>query len=247
MPRPVWFEIPADDISRALKFYEDVFGWKARKLEGMEYWMIDLPKAPMSVMGGAIMPRSMGQCVRNTIYTPSLDEYLAKVEKAGGKLVSPRMEIPGGFWASCTDTEGVEFGLMEAAPMDEAPPPIKADATPMLTIVHFEIPVEDVPRAIKFYQTVFDWKIIRFEGPWEYWLVETGPADQPGMNGAIHPRHKHSCTSNTISVPDIDEYLRKVQEAGGKVTMEKQFYEKVGHVAVCEDTEGNAFGLHQSA
>lgn len=246
MPRPIWFEIPADDISRALRFYEDVFGWKARKLEEMEYWMVDLPQAPMSVMGGAIMPRSMGNCVRNTIFAPSLDEYVAKVESAGGKIAAPRMEIPGGWWAGCADPDGIEFGLMEPAPMDEAPPPLSGEPGPLLTIVHFEIPAADVQRAIKFYQTVFNWKITKFEGPWEYWLVQTGPADEPGMDGAIHPRQKHACTSNTIRIADIDEYLSKVQEAGGKVTTDKQFYEKVGHVAVCEDTEGNAFGLIQN-
>jgi predicted enzyme related to lactoylglutathione lyase len=246
MPRPIWFEIPADDVSRALKFYENVFGWKANKLEGMDYWIINLPRAPQSVMGGAIMPRSMGKCTRNTIYAEPLDEYIAKVEKAGGKLTSPKMPIPGGMWAACTDPDGVEFGLMEPTAMEEAPPPLDPKAVPMLTIVHFEIPVDDVQRAIKFYETVFDWKVTKFEGPWEYWMVETGPADEDGFNGAIHPRHEHSCTSNTVAVPDIDEYLRKVNGAGGKITMEKQYYEKVGHVAVCEDTEGNAFGLHHS-
>jgi predicted enzyme related to lactoylglutathione lyase len=35
MPKVIWFEIPADDPERAIKFYEDVFGWKIEKWDGL--------------------------------------------------------------------------------------------------------------------------------------------------------------------------------------------------------------------
>lgn len=40
MSRPIHFEIPADDPDRAIGFYAQAFGWKARKFEGMEYWLV---------------------------------------------------------------------------------------------------------------------------------------------------------------------------------------------------------------
>ena len=41
MPRPVHFEIPAENPERAMQFYSTVFGWKFSKWEGpMDYWMI---------------------------------------------------------------------------------------------------------------------------------------------------------------------------------------------------------------
>ena len=44
MPRPVWFEIPADDVPRAVTFYKTVFGWEFNKFEGWpDYWKDMVP------------------------------------------------------------------------------------------------------------------------------------------------------------------------------------------------------------
>ncbi len=44
----------------------------------------------------------------------------------------------------------------------------------MARVIHFEIPVNDADRAIAFYQKVFGWKIEKWPGPMEYWLVNAG-------------------------------------------------------------------------
>ncbi|HPT75026.1 MAG TPA: VOC family protein, partial [Methanomassiliicoccaceae archaeon] len=56
----------------------------------------------------------------------------------------------------------------------------------MPRVIHFEIPAEDPERAVEFYKKVFGWKIDKWEGPIDYWLVMTGENDEPGINGAIH-------------------------------------------------------------
>jgi predicted enzyme related to lactoylglutathione lyase len=49
--------------------------------------------------------------------------------------------------------------------------------------VHFEIPAENPQRAINFCSTVFGWKFTKWDdGPMEYWMVETGPASEPGQD-----------------------------------------------------------------
>ncbi len=117
MPRVVHFEIPADDPQRASRFYSKVFGWKLDKWEGpMEYWMVTTgdPAAP-GINGGLMKRRHPGQPVVNTLDVPSVDEYVAAVEKQGGKVVVPKMAIPGVGWlAYCTDTEGNIFGMMQS-------------------------------------------------------------------------------------------------------------------------------------
>ena len=47
----------------------------------------------------------------------------------------------------------------------------------MSRVVHFEIPADDPVRAAKFYEDVFGWKIEKWEGPFDYWLVTTGEED----------------------------------------------------------------------
>jgi predicted enzyme related to lactoylglutathione lyase len=116
----------------------------------------------------------------------------------------------------------------------------------MPRVVHFEINADDPERAVKFYQEVFDWKIKKWEGPMDYWLVTTGPDDKPGINGGIMKREDpQASTYNTVDVPSVDEFSKKVTENGGEVVVPKMAVPAVGYMAYCTDTEGNVFGIMQ--
>ena len=117
----------------------------------------------------------------------------------------------------------------------------------MPRVIHFEISADNPERAIGFYQKVFGWKIQKWEGPIEYWLITTGEADEPGIDGAIMRREPNiDNTNNTIDVPDLDAYMEKIVAAGGQVVMPKTAVPGVGYSAVLCDTEGNTFGLMQN-
>jgi predicted enzyme related to lactoylglutathione lyase len=114
----------------------------------------------------------------------------------------------------------------------------------MLRVTHFEISVDDPERAIKFYTDAFGWEIKKWEGPMDYWLIMTGPKDQPGIDGGLMKReHPGASTTNTIDVPSVDEFISKITEAGGKIIAPKQSIPGVGYFAYCQDTEGNTFGI----
>ena len=119
MPRPLHFEIPADDPDRAGKFYGDVFGWKFQRWDGpMEYWMITTGAAPEPGIDGGLMRRQdpAGGTV-NTVGVESVDRTVSSIERAGGKVVAPKMAIPGVGWlAYAQDTEGNTFGVMQNDP-----------------------------------------------------------------------------------------------------------------------------------
>ena len=55
----------------------------------------------------------------------------------------------------------------------------------MPRVTHFEIPADDPERAADFYRKVFGWEIKKWDGPVDYWLVTTGSADEPGIDGGI--------------------------------------------------------------
>jgi uncharacterized protein len=109
----------------------------------------------------------------------------------------------------------------------------------MPRVVHFEIPADDPERAIEFYRKVFGWKIDKWEGPFDYWLVTTGEEGEPGINGAIMSREMGEMVKNAIGVDSFQEYAQKIEEFGGKMLMEKQTIPGVGTMAAFEDTEGN--------
>ena len=78
----------------------------------------------------------------------------------------------------------------------------------------------------------------------DYWYVDTGDKQHPGINGAIFKRVENSdATINTIEIDSVDDYIRLILENGGSVLTQKIIIPGVGHFAYCTDTEGNKFGI----
>ena len=122
----------------------------------------------------------------------------------------------------------------------------------MPTIVHFEIPADDIERSKKFYSDLFGWKIERWPGPvsrdMEYWMVTTtdekgNKALGGGMMKRMHPEHQ---IINYIDVKSVDEYSSKVQKIGGKVVVPKKGVPGMGYLAICLDTENNTLGIWET-
>ncbi|HKY19288.1 MAG TPA: VOC family protein [Rhizomicrobium sp.] len=119
MPAPGYFEIHADDLARARKFYGAVFGWSFTEFHGSdtEYWRIETHE-PGAMMGGLLA--RPGTCVPGqapnayvvTLSVSSVDTYLSKAVDAGAKVALPKWAIPGVGWqAYLIDTEKNIFGL----------------------------------------------------------------------------------------------------------------------------------------
>lgn len=114
MPTIVHFEIPADDVERAKKFYTDLFGWKIEKTPEMDYWMITT-SGEKQVDGGMQKRQSPQEVITNYIDVPNIDEHIAKVGQLGGKIVVPKGPVPGfGYFAVCLDTENNAFALWQS-------------------------------------------------------------------------------------------------------------------------------------
>jgi uncharacterized protein len=115
MSRVVHFEIPADDPARAIKFYEDVFGWKIEKWGEFEYWLVTTGKEEESGINGAILPKKFNSMVRDAISVNSYREAVKKIENAGGKMLTEAMPVEGiGLTGAFEDTEGNQFLIVAA-------------------------------------------------------------------------------------------------------------------------------------
>jgi predicted enzyme related to lactoylglutathione lyase len=119
MPRPIHFDLTADNPERAIKFYSSVFGWKFEKWDGpMEYWMAATgdDKEP-GINGGLTKRGETGMPNMNTIGVSSVDKFSKAIQDNGGKVLMPKTPIPGvGLFATCQDTEGNIFGIIEQNP-----------------------------------------------------------------------------------------------------------------------------------
>lgn len=114
----------------------------------------------------------------------------------------------------------------------------------MARVIHFEIPVDNPERAQAFYQEAFGWDISRSGLPVDYRLATTGPDEEPGINGALTPRSEMSAWIH-VGVDSVDKAVRRVEEAGGEAITRKMPIPRVGYMAYCRDTEGNAFGVYE--
>jgi uncharacterized protein len=118
MPRPIHFDLTVDNPERAMKFYKDIFGWKFENWNGpMEYWMVTtgVEKKEPGINGG--LSKRGGESTMpnmNTIGVSSVDKFSKMVQDEGGKVLMPKSPIPEiGWFATCQDTEGNTFGIIE--------------------------------------------------------------------------------------------------------------------------------------
>ena len=118
MANIAYFQIPADDVGRARKFYQSLLGWKIEPdttlMDKSLQWQNIItgePKEGTMNMGG-LYKRQMPDPIMNFVIVEDIEKILAKVEKLGGKIMMPRNEIKSvGLVAVIQDTEGNVIGL----------------------------------------------------------------------------------------------------------------------------------------
>jgi predicted enzyme related to lactoylglutathione lyase len=117
MPTIVHFDIATDDPERAKRFYEELFDWKMENPPGMmDYYLIETKDLNgQNGIGGGLGKRGeAGQRITSYIGVNSIEDYVAKVETFGGKVIQSKMTVPGwGYLAICLDTEDNMFGLWQ--------------------------------------------------------------------------------------------------------------------------------------
>lgn len=113
----LWFDIPTLDFDRALKFYNEILAEevKVQDYEGKKLGFFPMDKdgqvgGDLVPPGGDLVPSKTGQRVYLNC-TGKLDEVISRVEKAGGKIVTPKFSIPDADIAIIEDTEGNIVGL----------------------------------------------------------------------------------------------------------------------------------------
>ena len=108
-------EFPADDTSRAGRFYRELFGWELGEMPQFPNYLL-FSMGAIERAGGAIGMRgqSVGEKLRIYVEVDAIDAVLPRVPELGGKVVTPRTEIKGqGWYAVVEDSEGSEIGLYE--------------------------------------------------------------------------------------------------------------------------------------
>jgi len=114
----------------------------------------------------------------------------------------------------------------------------------MPRVNYFEMQAREPERAAEFYSNVFGWKIKKWDGPADYWLISTGEGD--GIDGGMAKGETGAGTILSIDVDSVDEFTKKITGAGGKVIKPKHALPGSGWLAHFADTEGNTFYIMES-
>ena len=127
MANIVYFEIPADDVDRAKRFYHSLLGWKIEPtkvsipdMTSMQYQDIITGESnEVTPMGGTLSmggmyKRQMNEPIVNYVMVDDIDEKIAMVEKLGGKIAVPKRELESvGQFVIIQDTEGNVIALFK--------------------------------------------------------------------------------------------------------------------------------------
>jgi hypothetical protein len=125
LDKVIFFEIPADNLARARKFYGTVFGWKMNEIPSMHYTQVGTveadrlgvrgkPKEPGAINGGMVERNDSVKSPVIYVSVQNIDEAAVTIEKNGGKIIQPRAPVGNfGFAAYFRDTEGNIVGLWQ--------------------------------------------------------------------------------------------------------------------------------------
>lgn len=139
----------------------------------------------------------------------------------------------------------------------------------MPTIVHFEVPSDNLERTKRFYTELFGWKMEKMQGMGqrEYRTFSTSSSDRGGgggnnsnggdgsgsgteqrtiSGGMMERQMPQEPIMVYIGVDSVTEYSNKVERLGGKVIKQKTEVPGYGWFAICTDTENNGFALWEA-
>jgi predicted enzyme related to lactoylglutathione lyase len=122
--KPIYFDFTVGNLSAARRFFEQVFGWRFEKFPmPYEYYRIQAGAPDEAGIDGGIgqigdTPISGGKPLTQvTVPVANLDEFIMRVQGSGGRVVEPKMPIPGiGWYATCAEPGGLVFGMIQPDP-----------------------------------------------------------------------------------------------------------------------------------
>ena len=120
----------------------------------------------------------------------------------------------------------------------------------MSRVMHFEIHASAPEALIEFYSALLGWGFTK-QDAMDYWLIETGPGEEPGINGGLVRRPVAGPAESqavnaficTVQVDALDETLAANDRLGGIVALPKMPVPGVGWLAYVKDPDGNILGL----
>ena len=247
--RPVWSELLTTDMKAEEKFYTAVVGWTVKPFDQAPQ-PYDMWVRPGGITVGGVLtiPPGMNFPPHWEMYVAvnKLEEAIAKIERLGGKILGPLIDVPGvGRMRTMVDAQGAVFAIIEPAPQSPDSPEVPAEVG---DASWRELHTLDAAAAVTFYSDLFGWR--------ETSAMDMGPMGKYHIFGRQFDlggiMKKHEAMANVpphwmiyFRVPNIQEAADRVKANGGQILNGPMDVPGGDQIVNCMDPQGAAFSLHQ--
>lgn len=241
----VWFEHLSNDIPKARKFYDALFGWHTESMPiGDQRYSMILNGDGTTSTGiggyGAAAPGARPAWMSYVSVTDVDASYRAALA-AGAKSVSAPMDYgPVGRGATLADPTGAVFSIWRSAEGDRA----DAAQTPIGDWCWNELWTADDQRALAFYSQLLGYTHDAMDmGPQgTYYMLKTGDVARGGLMRAVDPTAP-SMWLPYVAVADCDATAARAKALGGEVLSPPQDIPNIGRFAIAQDPLGAAIAM----
>jgi predicted enzyme related to lactoylglutathione lyase len=239
----VWRELMTTDVAASVRFYTEVFGWKADTMkmpDGMDYTIV---KAGDTGVGGIMKHPMPGVPAywSSSVSTEDVDAIAKQVAAAGGKVIVPPMDAGGmGRYAGFQDPQGAIINAWRGNDGDMPPP-----ERPGVGMFCWEqLNTTSPGEAVEFYNKVFGWTNKPFGAGGDMKVFEAGPASVASVmaNPPGVPAHWLAY----VVVDKLTSAYDRVRQQGGKVMVERIDVPTVGTIGVIQDNVGAVIGVFEA-
>lgn len=240
---PCWVDIGTSDLEGAVEFYSKLFGWSIEigPPEIGRYSMATLQGKSVAALADQQVPGMVAWATY--ISVADVDETITRIERAGGSIVAPAMDVmDAGRMAVATDVGGSFFSIWQAKENIGAEIVNEAGS-----LVWNELTTRAVDESVAFYGDVFGWttQLDPMPDGWDYttFLRDGHPvAGLMPMVGDMWPAELPNHWMVYFAVDDCDATAARCTELGGQVPVPPTDIPP-GRFAVLNDPQGGHFSI----
>ena len=234
----VWFELLTQDIDKAIRFYDGLFGWRSVRVpmgDGEPYPMIH--NGDQAIGGFRQGPPGVKSHWVSYLSVPDVDAAHQAAVAAGCRIMlAPTDFAMAGRAAAIADPTGASFCVWKGLNGD----PPDTEKTPMGGWFWNELWTSDAGKALAFYQTHFGFSDEPMNmGPMTYHVLKKDGVSRAGLCQSVNSVAK-SMWLPYVAVSDCDATSRKAVALGGAVVTPPQDIPGIGRFAIAVDTTGAA-------
>jgi hypothetical protein len=241
----VWFEHVSDDVPKARRFYESLFGWhtEAMPMGGAEPYAV-MVNAGTPIGGYTLAPQGAPNGWLSYLSVEDVDAaYRAALDAGATSRMAPMDYGSAGRAATLADPTGAVFAIWKASQGDPADVP----SLPVGSFIWNELTTQDDQAALAFYEKAFGFTHeAKPMAQGTYYILKQGQAMRGGLCKAMH-LSTPAMWAQYVSVDDCDATAAKAHALGAQSLVPPMDIPGIGRFSMFADPQGAVIAVMKPA